>query len=387
MEHKQKHQNNYTALKRKLFLRLMLVAVAASAVMITLYQLLSGRLGDMIVGFLSETFYLEYQDAALIFQFTVRNNYMLIMGVFFLVAFLIAFKIVISFVIDYFDEIGRGMDALIQNTVEPVRLKPELLFLNDKLKYCQQVIHSREADAKLAEQRKNDLVVYLAHDIRTPLTSIIGYLNLIAEAPDMPVEQRAKYIGITLDKAYRLEKLVDEFFEITRYSLQSVELEKDTVDLYYLLFQLIDEFYPLLAPDGKKAVLEADKNLAVYGDADKLARVFNNILKNAVAYSDPGSTVTVSARREGDMVLVTIKNVGKTIPKQKLSSIFNKFYRLDSARSTNTGGAGLGLAIAKEIVTLHGGTITAKSEDRVTAFFVTLPAEEHTSLRKSLTES
>lgn len=373
MGRKQKHQNNHTALRRKLFLRLMLVAAVTAVVMVTAYQLLSGRLGDLAVDFLMRSFHLDFGDAVTIFQFTVRNNYMLIMGVFFLVAFLIAFRVVVSFVMKYFDEIGRGMDALTQNSGEPIRLKPELHFLNDKLKYCQQVIHSREADAKLAEQRKNDLVVYLAHDIRTPLTSIIGYLNLIAEAPDMPAEQRAKYVGITLDKAYRLDKLVDEFFEITRYSLQTVELEKDTVDLYYLLFQMIDEFYPLLAPDGKKAVLEADKSLTVYGDPDKLARVFNNILKNTVAYSTPGSTVTVSAQREGNKVTVTIKNTGRTIPKQKLSAIFDKFYRLDSARSSNTGGAGLGLAIAKEIVTLHGGTITAESENGVTAFFVTLP--------------
>ena len=221
--------------------------------------------------------------------------------------------------------------------------------------------------------RKNDLITYLAHDIRTPLTSVIGYLSLLDEAPDMPTEQRAKYVHITLDKANRLEKLVNEFFEITRYNLQQIHLEKEQIDLYYMLVQMKDEFYPILSERGNTAVLCADENLTVYGDPAKLARVFNNILKNAAAYSSPNTEILIRAEQRENSVVVTIQNQGPTIPADKLSAIFEKFYRMDEARTSDTGGAGLGLAIAKEIVTLHGGTITAESHENTTAFTVALP--------------
>ncbi|UUZ95061.1 HAMP domain-containing histidine kinase [Paenibacillus sp. P25] len=217
------------------------------------------------------------------------------------------------------------------------------------------------------------MVVYLAHDIRTPLTSIIGYLSLLDEAPDMPMEQRAKYTRITLDKAYRLEKQINEFFEITRYNLQQIKLEKETIDLYYMLVQMTDEFYPILSEKGNTAVLHADENLTVYGDPVKLARVFNNILKNAAAYSFPNTEIDIFAEETKGYIKIVFQNQGNTIPPDKLAAIFEKFYRLDEARTAGTGGSGLGLSIAKEIVTLHGGTIVAQSKDNTVAFTVSLP--------------
>lgn len=222
--------------------------------------------------------------------------------------------------------------------------------------------------------RKNDLIAYLAHDLKTPLTSVIGYLSLLDEAPDMPVDQKARYVNIALDKAQRLEKLINEFFEITRYNLQQIELEEETIDLCYMLMQMTDEFYPLLNAHGNTARLRVDENMTIHGDSTRLARVFNNILKNAIAYSYRGTVIEIWAESTGHEVLIYFQNKGKTIPAQKLNAIFEKFFRLDEARATNTGGAGLGLAIAKEIVALHGGTITAASENEVTTFCVSLPS-------------
>ncbi|MGN0168644.1 MAG: sensor histidine kinase [Acetatifactor sp.] len=237
-------------------------------------------------------------------------------------------------------------------------------------------IQRHEQVLKEEAGRKNDLITYLAHDLKTPLTSIVGYLSLLEEAPDMPSEQKAKYVHITLDKALRLEKLINEFFEITRYNLQQIVLEKETVDLGFMLMQMTDEFYPILNAHGNTVKLELPKEadgLKIYADAEKLARVFNNILKNAVAYSYPDTEIMVRCEESGEKVRIIFQNRGKTIPRQKLDSIFEKFFRLDDARTTNSGGAGLGLAIAKEIVTLHGGTITAQSDNEVTAFIVELP--------------
>ena len=223
--------------------------------------------------------------------------------------------------------------------------------------------------------RKNELVAYLAHDLKTPLTSVIGYISLLQEAPDMPVEQRAKYTGIALEKALRLESLINEFFDITRYNLQQIVLEEETFDLGFLLMQMADEFYPVLEQHGKSISIHADEDLPIAADSAKLARVFNNILKNAVAYSYDNTEIEIYAEKRENTIHVSISNFGKTIPKQKLDMIFEKFYRLDDARSTNTGGAGLGLAIAKEIVVAHGGTISVTSEKQITTFTVELPTQ------------
>lgn len=251
--------------------------------------------------------------------------------------------------------------------------KKEYAEVSAQMSEIKSTIQRHEQILKEEATRKNDLIAYLAHDLKTPLTSVIGYLSLLDEAPDMPVEQKAKYINIALDKAQRLEKLINEFFEITRYNLQQIELEEETIDLYYMLVQMTDEFYPLLNAHGNTTKLRVDENTTIYGDSIKLARVFNNILKNAIAYSYRDTVIEIWSESTKDKILIYFRNKGKTIPAQKLNSIFEKFFRLDESRTTNTGGAGLGLAIAKEIITLHGGTITAKSENELTTFCVSLP--------------
>ena len=140
-----------------------------------------------------------------------------------------------------------------------------------------------------------------------------------------------------------------------------------------MLRQLADEFYPMLTPQEKQMVIQVPDDLILIGDADKLARVFNNIMKNAIAYSYEKSIIDVTAIIQADKVLVTFTNQGDPIPARRLETIFEKFYRLDSARSTNTGGAGLGLAIAQEIILAHDGTIIAESSLEHTTFTVKLP--------------
>lgn len=234
-------------------------------------------------------------------------------------------------------------------------------------------MEKKEQQLKAESQRKNDLITYLAHDLKTPLTSVMGYLSLLEEAPDMPEEQRRKYTSIALEKADRLEKLMNEFFEITQYNLQNIILDKEEIDLYYMLVQMAEEFYPILETKGNTCVIDAQEDLKVYADPDRLARVFNNILKNAVSYSYPKTAIKIRAEETGTGVRIQIINQGKTIPKDKLKFLFEKFFRLDEARRTNTGGAGLGLAIAKEIVELHGGSISVKSRKEQTIFTVELP--------------
>ena len=230
------------------------------------------------------------------------------------------------------------------------------------------------ADALRDEaRRKDDLVTYLAHDLKTPLASVVGYLSLLEEAPDLPAEQRCRFTGIALDKAHRLDALIEEFFDITRFDFHDIVLTRGYVDLPLMLAQVADEFYPILTEQGKTAQIDAPAHLTVLIDGDKMARVFNNVMKNAIAYSYEGSTIRVSAASEPEGTVIRFENRGDPIPAPKLSLIFEKFYRLDAARATNRGGAGLGLAIAKEIVTAHGGTITCESTPEHTVFTITLP--------------
>jgi len=230
--------------------------------------------------------------------------------------------------------------------------------------------------------RKNDLVAYLAHDLKTPLTSVVGYLSLLNEAEDMPHKMQEKYIGITLRKALRLEELINEFFEITRYNMMQISVDMERIDLSYMLYQMADEFYPQLQKKKNTIKLEIDENIFITGDPNKLARVFNNILKNAIAYSHEKTEIKISTSVKEEGIEISFLNCGKTISKEKLNTIFDKFVRLDEARGISTGGAGLGLAIAREIINLHGGSISATSVEGETTFTVFLPTAS-SSLVKS----
>jgi len=230
-------------------------------------------------------------------------------------------------------------------------------------------------EVRLQERRRQDLIAFLAHDLKTPLTSVLGYLELLRDEPGLSEEQRVKYTGVALDKAKRLEELVGEFFDINAMSLTA--MEREDVQLSFLLEQLADEFYPLFAEKGLSCQPDIAPRLVVEGDPGRLARVFDNVLRNAISYSEPGCPVGLRAWAEGGQAVVRVTNEGLPIPEKELSNIFQKFYRLDAARSTRTGGAGLGLAIAREIVELHAGAIKAESTGRHTAFVVSLPLKRN----------
>ena len=266
-----------------------------------------------------------------------------------------------------------GAEELAHPTDQPIRLPESLKHAEDQLNLVrEQALRSAQA-AKEAEQRKNDLVVYLAHDLKTPLTSVIGYLTLLRDEPQISTEMRAHYTGVALEKAERLEDLINEFFDITRFSLTHLELEKGDTDLRRMLEQMCSEFGPVLAQRGMTCQLDLPSELRAVCDSDKLARVFDNLLNNACHYAYPGSVLQVAARAEGAQIVMTFRNAGPTIPPEKLSRMFEQFFRLDASRGTRTGNAGLGLAIAKEIVEAHGGTITAQSAQEQVIFTVQLP--------------
>lgn len=279
----------------------------------------------------------------------------------FIISFMIAILVIVSTIIVVIMNYSNNRKSQeMKNTIEAMRLKSQ----------------KHEQLLQMESQRKSDLITYLAHDMRTPLASIIGYLSLLDEVPEMPAEQKARYVGITLEKAYRLEQLIEEFFDVTRFNLQTIVINRQKLDLSLLLQQMADEFYPLVEPDGKQIQVKTPETLIYQGDGDKLARVFNNIIKNAVSYSYPDTVITIHAYEEKQDIITEIISHGDAIPEHQQKQIFEKFFRLDTSRSSQTGGAGLGLAIAREIVDAHGGNISVKSDEQQTVFTVTLPVEK-----------
>lgn len=279
-------------------------------------------------------------------------------------------------IFSYVFAVSESADKLFDKNVEYINLPPEMVEVEKKLNHFKTEAIKNERLARENEQKKDELIVYLAHDIKTPLTSMMGYLSLLSEIKDMPQEQRNRYIGIALDKSYRLEYLINELFDVARFNSEKIVLEKEEINLNLMLEQIADDFYPTLKEMNKKINFTSDEKTILYADPDKLSRVFNNLIKNAVNYSKENTDIDISILNKENQATVKITNKGKQIPKEKLDKIFEKFYRLDSSRTSKTGGSGLGLAIAKEIVELHGGRIYAESDMKETTFSVILPIIE-----------
>lgn len=279
-------------------------------------------------------------------------------------------------IFSYVFAVSESADKLFDKNVEYINLPPEMVEVEKKLNHFKTEAIKNERLARENEQKKDELIVYLAHDIKTPLTSMIGYLSSLSEIKDMPQEQRNRYIDIALDKSYRLEYLINELFDVARFNSEKIVLEKEEINLNLMLEQIADDFYPTLKEMNKKINFTSDEKTILYADPDKLSRVFNNLIKNAVNYSKENTDIDISILNKENQATVKITNKGKQIPKEKLDKIFEKFYRLDSSRTSKTGGSGLGLAIAKEIVELHGGRIYAESDMKETTFSVILPIIE-----------
>ena len=272
----------------------------------------------------------------------------------------------------YLNEIINAVEILFIND-SVIKLSEPLKEIESQMNQIKMSFLIAEQSMKAAESKKSELVAYIAHDIRTPLTSIIGYLSLIRDMPELTVNKRQEYIEILLVKAMHLEQMVNEFFEITQYNTQKIEINKQVVDLYYLFIQLTDEFYPMLVENGNILKLEINENLYCSIDPEKMSRAFSNLLKNAISYSYSNTEIFISAKICDNKLIIIFKNEGETLSEIELSRIFEKFNRLDKSRKSVTNGAGLGLSIAKEIIQLHCGDIVAKSEDETISFIITLP--------------
>lgn len=304
----------------------------------------------------------------------IRNNIELVLFFLFMVGFIGIFIYYWRKTLGYLQTIVMATENIYDDKNSLIELPSELKEVETQMNQIKLNVSESKRVAKEAEQRKNDLVVYLAHDLKTPLTSVMGYLTLLRDESEISEELREKYLSISLEKAERLEDLINEFFEIARFNLTNITLELSKVNLTRMLEQLTYEFKPMFSEKNLQCTLNAVPDLMIKCDVDKMQRVFDNLLRNAVNYSFEGSTIVITVTQESNRVKINFVNQGNTIPKEKLNRIFEQFYRLDTARTTRSGGAGLGLAIAKEIVELHRGIISANSEEEMIDFELIIPS-------------
>ena len=288
------------------------------------------------------------------------------------IGFLVILIITLMKSLSYIDALVSESKKLITKTDEKITLPEGLKEAEETMNQIKKEALINEKLAQENEQKKNDLIVYLAHDLKTPLTSVIGYLTLLDEEKNLSHKQKNKFIKIALEKSNKLEELINELFEITKYNSETLTIKKEKISLTLLINQVIDEFYPILKEQNKKITFTPQKDIFIKVDPVKIARVFNNLIKNAINYSYDNSEIKIDIKEEKNLI-ITISNQSKTLTKEELSKLFDKFYRVDYSRNTKLGGSGLGLAIAKEIIKLHDGNISVKSENEETTFTINLP--------------
>ncbi|MBP3964596.1 HAMP domain-containing sensor histidine kinase [Paenibacillus lignilyticus] len=277
----------------------------------------------------------------------------------------------------YFREISSGINQLANgdfNNRVQLSSNDEFEDIARDINLASEKLKQALERGDFAENSKEQLVLNLAHDLRTPLTSVLGYLDFILRGDQLTPEQINHYTSIAYTKSQRLEKLIDELFEITRVNYGKLQVEKKPLDLSELLIQLNEELYPALEKNNLTTRLNVAPHLTVTGDGELLARVFENLLTNAIRYGREGRFIDLNGWIEAEEAVIQVLNYGTCIPPEELPYIFDMFYTGDKARTQRSeGSTGLGLSIAKNIVTQHQGTITAQSDVIRTLFEVRLP--------------
>ena len=356
--------NRLTKRKIKLFMTLMGNLAIAVVISIVVYFILALFFENTLSELVAR---LNYD----LYSWIVYNRDIVVYVYIFTILAVIIYRF-ISKNVDSINEVYKSLDLILKEDNETIKLPSEVNEFSDKLNGIKYDYMLSKKNAKEAEDKKNDLIMYMAHDLKTPLTSIIGYLTLLSDEKDISKESQQKYIKIALDKSLRVEDLTNQFFDITRYNLQNMPINKQEINLVYLLRQVIDECYPMLEKRNLKCEFKSIDKVMYYGDGDKLARAFDNLLKNAINYSYENTTIEIELEQKEEKISIVFKNKGDKIPEYKLEKIFEKFYRGDDSRASSTGGAGLGLAITKQIIELHQGKIYVKNDSEYIEFFIEL---------------
>lgn len=290
-----------------------------------------------------------------------------------IVIFIAVFLLLTYGRIKYIDTLSKGLKEISKGKLDyqvQIKGKDELALLGKNINYMAEELRAAKKKEKQIEKNKDRLIVSVSHDLRTPLTSIVGYVKLLKERYKEK-DHISKYIDIIDNKSHRLEELINDLFEYTKLTSYDIKLEKTNISLNEFIRQIVEGMMPICSQNNLNIFFEApDKEVNVNVDPMKMMRVFENIITNAIMYSDKEKSIKVKISEHKDGAIVTVENEGKSIKKEELDKIFDRFYRTDEARSSQTGGSGIGLSIAKSIVKLHNGEIWAECKENKVCFFV-----------------
>lgn len=290
-----------------------------------------------------------------------------------IVIFLIVFFLLTYGRVKYINSLSKGVIEIAKGDLNyrvKIKGKDELSLLGKNINYMTEELKQSKEREKEIEKNKDRLIVSVSHDLRTPLTSIIGYIKLIKENSNLDNDIK-RYIDIIDNKAESLENLINDLFEYTKLIACDVKIEKINISLNEFMRQVVEGMMPVCSENDLTILFEApEEELNVNIDPNKMVRVFENIITNAIRYSNKKSKIYVKISKYENGAMVSIENEGKAIKNEELNRIFEMFYRTDESRNQKTGGAGIGLSIAKSIVGLHGGRIWGECEGDKVCFYV-----------------
>ncbi|MGG4103824.1 ATP-binding protein [Paenibacillus lautus] len=275
----------------------------------------------------------------------------------------------------YLEEIRNGLREIAKGNFDtdiPVQSGSQLGEVAESINQMSRQLHQSILEERNAEKTKNDLITGVSHDLRTPLTSILGFLEVIEEDRYQDEVELRYYVNIAYEKAQNLKKLIDDLFEYTRIN-NGLPLDIQKIDMAQFIRQLIEEFVPALEKSGMECKLAAEEGLIILADGAQLVRAYENLITNAIRYGDSGKKIDIAVRSDGNQVSISFTNYGDPIPERDLPFIFDRFYRVETSRSKQTGGTGLGLAITKSIVEIQGGEIRVRSDQQRTTFETRFP--------------
>lgn len=294
----------------------------------------------------------------------------------FVFLFIIYFMLLTKKSISYIEKMAGAINSIEKGNLDVkinIKSDDELGDLAASINSMTSKLKKSIEDERHAEQAKNELITNVSHDLRTPLTSVIGFLGLLIDRENRSEEELQRYTEIAHKKAISLQSLIDELFEFTRMSYGGISIKKTKINLGELLEQLTDEFYPVLNDAGMECRISVpDDKVYIMADGDLLVRLFENLINNSIRYGKDGKYIDVVLKRQDKNVFVDVINYGNRISDSDIPYIFEQFYRADKSRTSFNGGTGLGLAIVKRIAELHNGTVKVESSEKQTCFEVNL---------------
>lgn len=355
----------HSIISRRISIKLILsVVISAFLAMISVY---------MFSAFIAMPYIMMRVNSISVLEYNILAVMIFTIGI---AVFLVIFLSLVNKKIKYIKYISEQINKIANEqlgSILKVQGDDELAELCKSINSMSLQLKNKFEHEREIENTKTELITNVSHDLRTPLTAIIGYLDILRNEKYKSKEEEKEYLTSTYNLSIKLKKLIDELFEYTKLCSSGIDLELEEVDLGSLLIQMLGEYTPVFEAKGLRIITDIDEEISIKIDIEKIVRVFDNILSNAEKYSIKPSEIIVKAENKSDYAQISISNKGQHIGQDKLNKMFEKFYRVDISRSSNIEGSGLGLAISKKIVELHNGQIWAESEGNMVRIHIKLP--------------